>query len=59
MVELGKIFMGDSSIELELSSMVEDYLTGEQQNKIDVLWKEMASIIESGLVKFADSVREK
>ena len=59
MVQLGKIFMGDNSIELELSSMVEDHLTGEQQNKLDMLWEEMATIIELGLVKFADNVKEK
>lgn len=51
MVELGKIFMGENAIEFELSSMVEDHLTEEQQRKLDTLWQEMASIIEFGLLE--------
>lgn len=58
MVQLGKVFMRDKSIELELSSMVEDHLTGEQKDKLDTLWHEMAAIIELGLIKLADDVKE-
>lgn len=51
MIQLGQITFDDrkGQISLELTSLVEDNFTQQEDNRITVLWEELAAIIESAL----------
>lgn len=56
MVKLGEIQFVEDAINLELSEMVENNLTVEQSEKLEVLWQEMATLMELSLKQMVGRV---
>lgn len=59
MVQLGQIIYDDKkgTINLELSSIIEDNLTEKQDKEITALWKVFAESIESAMHIYANKNR--